>query len=254
MEILMGIKRWISRILGFDKEIEDLKLTVRKLTNELENYQHQIDYSFIPSDWKKVSDLDVVTNKTIQNGIKVQLDIRDLLNSTVYSRRWADQVIATVGDRKMGSLQEDPESLDSYFNRLVLEAANKTVTMINYRTNKSMFNVADRWNNGDCAIVTGEGDCDLSVRVFIRTLLDVLRKQKMFEYMKYVFQAIGYHGKTGHSWAIVFDPISETFKLIECTKDIAYNELPEVSDNYNMYFCLNFKNIYKLRQDWRIFL
>jgi len=237
-----------KKIKALEAEISRLKKEITKLTNQLKIYLKEIDLSFIPNSWTKVKQEDVVTNKTQQDGIALQLDIRDLFNSTVYSRTWAEQVISEVGPMR------SRESLDSYFNRLALSAANLVVLNIYYETNQSQFKVADRWNNGDTAIVTKKGDCDLSVRVFVRVLNDVLDELKMYGYKKYVFQCIGIFAKVGHSWGMVYNPVDKKFKLIECTRDERYNSLPTMPSNYDMWFCLNFKNIWYLNQNWRQFL
>lgn len=218
---------------------------IKELKEQLADKNKEIDYSFIPDNYNEVEG-DVVTDKTVQNNIPIELDIRDLFNSTVYSRRWADEVI----DEYPKYIDND----DEYFNELCLAVANKTVVRIAYKTNQSQFNVSDRWNNGDATIETLEGDCDLSVRVFVRVMNDVLDKLKMYEYKKYIFQSIGFMAGVGHSWAKVYDPVSKEFRLVEATRDTPYTELPRVSDSYDLYFCLNFKKIFKIKDDWEGFL
>jgi len=225
--------------------------TIEKLRAELNNYQKQIDYSFMPAEWKLI-DIDVTTTKTQEDGIDIKLDIRDLLNTTIYSRRHASEVISKIG------LKTDFESYDEYFNRIALAVANLIIESITYRTNQDQFNVMDRWNNGDTALETGLGDCDISSRCFVRIMNDALDYLKMFEYKKYVFQVVGYYtngkNKYGHSWAMVYNPIKKKFDLIECTLDNALTELPTDNSKYEKYFVLNFKSIFAVNNSWRIFL
>ncbi len=251
----MGFKDKLNKFLQWFYELTTAKseLLLREqriyeLENELGCYTKQINYSFIPDGWKKVEVIDVVTSKTRQDGIDLDLDIRDLLNSTVYSRRVAYEVLDFLGPRKK------EESEDLYFKNIALEVANRTIVSIEYVTNQSQFNVADKWTNGDSAIVTKKGDCDISVRAFVRVLNDCLDKIKMFEYKKYVFLAVGYFLKTGHAWGMVYDPVDSEFKLIEATKDTPLTELEKVPYNYDLWFCHNFKNIYYQNEGWKKFL
>lgn len=230
------------------KERED---RISQLTNELNNFKKQIDYSFIPIDWG-IQEGDVLTSKAMLDGIQVFYDIRDLLNTTAYSRILADNVITIVGPK------QSKESHDQYFNRLTLASANLVIKSIKYVTNKKQFNVSDRWNNGDTALVTLKGDCDLSVRCFVRILNDTLDKLKMFEYKKYVFQAVGFYRKLdkqyGHSWGVVYDPIAKSFRLVEATEDMVYKELKNIPGNYKAYFTLNFKNVWVQYNRWKQFI
>lgn len=227
------------------KRIKDLLILFIEFLDKVK----EIDYSFIPDEWNKVKG-DITTTKTMQDNIPVAWDVRDLFNSTVYSRRWADIIITLTGSKGI-------DTTDEYFNRLVLEAANYVISNIEYKSNKSQFNVSDRWNNGDTAIVTLYGDCDISVRVFVRIMLDALEKLKMYEHKKYVFQVVGLYGindRIGHSWGMVYDPVNKEFKAVECTEDTAYANLPKVPHYYNMWFCLNYKNIWFQNSSWKCFL
>ncbi len=206
----MGFLEWFKLLFNYcSRELANKEKRILELTNELNNFSEQIDYSFIPSSWEEIGD-SVTTDKTQQDGIDLEWDVRDLLNSTIYSRNLADEVIGIIDHQDLG--------YDEYFNILCLGVANLVITKIKYKTNQDQFNVSDRWNNGDCAIVSGFGDCDLSARVFVRVMNDVLDKLKMFEYKKYIFQVIGFLGNNdqyyGHSWAEVYNPIDKKFKLI----------------------------------------
>lgn len=253
-ETLIRIFEWFYHssnsqdlVLSQAKDIENLKLQLQELKAQFIMHPKVIDYSFIPDNYQEAEG-EVITNKTMQSGIALNLDIRDLFNSTIYSRRWADEVIDDTFP------VEESDSKDEYFNRLCLAVANKTLVQIEYISNKAQFNVSDRWSNGDTAIETLKGDCDLSVRVFVRVMLDVLDKLGMYEYKKYIFQSVGYMAGTGHSWAKVYDPVSKYFRLIEATKDTPYTELPRISASYDMYFCLNFRKIFWTNDSWKAFL
>lgn len=240
-----GVKLLREQIVKDQGSIFEKTERIIKLTKELDHYQNQISYSFIPENWNKVGG-SVVTTKYFQDGIKLKLDVRDLLNSTVYSRKWADDLIKII---------PESDSRDDYFVNIALITANKVITDIKYVTNKKQFNVMDRWNNGDTCIVTGVGDCDLATRVFVRVMNDILDKLKMWEYKKYVFQAVGFWMKTiGHSWGVIFNPVTKEFNIIECTYDKPYNSLKKIPKNYDMWFCLNFKKVWYMDPSWRSFL
>ncbi len=243
--MLINLLKWFYDLTKA-RERERIKDSlIVKLTNELNGFRKQIDYSFIPDGWNEVKEKEVTTNKTFLDGIQLDLDIRDLFNSTIYSRRLARDIIEK-------EIKEDNQ--DQYFNNLMLRTANLILILIKYKTNKAQFNVTDRWNNGDTALATGYGDCDLSARAFVRVANDVLDELKMYEYKKYIFQSIGFMGKVGHSWAAVYDPIDKIFKLIESTQDNPYQKLPDVPVYYDLYFCLNFKKIWWKNNRWRQFL
>jgi len=237
---------WIQRIITWFSDL--LQYKRRYLELKLNNFEAPIDYSFIPDDWDSVRADDVITGKVYDGAIQLHLDIRDLFNSTIYTRQWADAVLNEVGNMKA---EETP---DEFFNRLALSAANLTLQNINYMTNQAQFSMSDKWTNGDSAIETGKGDCDISVRVFVRTMYDVLARLNMWQYRKYVFQCVGFFSDVGHSWASVYDPVEEKFKLVECTKDQKLGELPNVPSIYKLYFCFNYSKIFYQKANWRIFL
>lgn len=246
----MKFGEWLLRFLNYPIENAELKCRILELENQIETYKHQIKYDFIPASWKEVVG-NVVTSKTQQDGIPLEWDIRDLLNSTVYSRRLAEEIIEQTP-------RDFDTTSDHHFEMLCLNTANKVIELIKYKSNQIQFGKMDVWNNGDTAIVTKQGDCDLSVRVFVRVMNDILDKLKMFEYKKLVFQAVGfYHGSDGsfgHSWAVIFLPNQKSFRVIECTLDEPYETLKPITKIYEMWFCLNFRNVWKQNNNWQRFL
>lgn len=255
MKVIELVKKLFEAFLGpgwdeFDKLKYDLLRRderIRELKNELEGFRHQIDYSFIPKDWKEFFG-PVVTKKFYMYGYSkpIPVDVRDMFNSTFLSRKWKSKVIKEVRKKDI--------NLDELFNRIVLEAVNLVRTEIEYKTNKAQFGKLDLWNNGDITLETREGDCDLKSRCFIRIVFDVLGSLKMYEYMKYVLQKVGYWSDVGHSWVEVYDPVKKKFNLVELTKKTKLSKLRKASDNYDAYASFGFKNIWYHDESWRNFL
>ena len=233
-----------SQLEATKKQLNDANINNQILLNKINGYEKQINYSFIPKEWTDIQG-PVITNKYEEAGVSIPLDIRDLLNSTVVSRQYAEFILKKL------DLAKEP---DVVFNNICLAANNVIAMVIKYKTNQAQFEKLDIWFDGDIALVTGLGDCDISARAVVRVINDCLEQLKMYEYKKYVMQVIGFIPQGGHSWAEIYNPITNKFNLIEATDEYEKKELSETPAFYNRYFLLNNKKVFKINEEWQVFL
>lgn len=245
VETSLNINRTLNSQVGeMKKQLNDANVNNVILQNKINGYEKQIDYSFIPSNWIEIQG-DVTTTKYQEANITIPIDIRDLLNSTCISKNVAQQILKQI------DLTKTP---DEQFVDICLKVNNYLAPLIKYKTNQAQFSMADVWFDGDSTYITKTGDCDLTARFYIRVINDILRQLKLYEYQKYIFLNVGFIPQGGHAWVTYYNPIKKRWDLIEATEEFIRTELQELPKYYDIYFVHNQNKIYKINENWRVFL
>ena len=271
MVFKMSIKSIIKGIFGYfkfvkelEQEIKDLNVQIEegllindmlqdeiiKLTEEYNEIMKllplETDYSMIPDDWKEIPIEQLVTDKYTYYGVKIEQALTDLLDSSYISRKVADSLIKSYKFTK-----------DTDIKYILLKVYNHFIRDISYITNNEQYGEIDQWDNGDLAIKTRKGDCDVTSRVFIRVMKDILYKLKHDFDTKYFFLCVGYltqRGKKfGHAWVQV--PVDGKWYLFELTKDGTVSSLKTANnDKYDLYFCHNNRKGWYKNINWKVFI
>ena len=233
-------------------ELDNLVLEAyKKLTTKLQLQLLELtntEFKEKPINWTEIQGDTITTkHKVFGSTLPIPIDVRDLFNSTYLTRGLAKRII------KLHKLKPT-----STFYKIVLSCQNFLNPYIKYESNMLMYGIIDMWDNGDLAIVKQTGDCDLTSRVFIRVLNDVLDILDKKELKKYNFQVIGMvtfdTEQFGHSWVEVYNPEDKKWYLIETTEDVQYSELRQLEKNYIKEFSNNIYKVYKQKEIYERFL
>lgn len=206
----------------------------------------ETDYSIIPEDWEVIIPKELlVTNKYVYYGTNIKQDLTDLVDSSYTSRKIAKNIVNQKNIDK-----------DTSVYQCVLKVYNYLITWIKYEKNQVQYGKLDQWDNGDLALVTKKGDCDLSSRAFIRVLKDVINLVGLDFETKHIFLCIGYYGsgesKFGHAWVQVY--LNSKWYLLELTREYTVSRLSTSNTKYDLYFCHNSRIGWKQNDSWQVFL
>jgi len=228
----------------FDTAVKQ-KLEIWDLKGKLKAYGIlPIDYSFLPKDWVEIPAEKLKTEKkySIYN-IYIPQALTDLLDSSLVSRRIALNFKNFVGTEE----------------QTIMEVINWCIKNIYYITNQEQFKKLDLWTNGDTALISNKGDCDISVRAAIRVLKDVIYQNRLSLSPEHIFQMYGYYvdengDKWGHSWMMIWT--SKEFRIYEMTRDNPYPSAieSEPSGSYVPWFCHNNRKGWQQQEGWEMFL
>jgi hypothetical protein len=209
---------------------------------KLENPEEK-EYPYILGTF--IKDNELVTDKYIYNGTVIKQHLTDLLDSSYTSRRIASEII-----------KKYKFTNDSDIKEVFLKTINYLIREIKYVTNKVQYGSIDIWDNGDLALVSGKGDCDLSTRATIRVLKDIIYQLKLNYDSKDLFLYAGYYVKDdesyGHAWLQFY--LNDELYLAEMTRDNIYGHLVKPDTRYIPSFCHNNRVGFEFKSDWDRFL
>jgi hypothetical protein len=247
---LKAIKTEFDNILKeysiLEKENDKLKTDIISLSNKITLLGKPVidfDYSFIKG--KEISEIKLVTEKFSYFNTNIPQHLTDLLDSSYTSRKIAKEVITNYKLKPTDSV-----------DYITLQTVNHLIKKIKYVTNEIQYGHLDQWDNGDLALISNKGDCDVSARATIRVLKDVLSfLDKDFD-VKNIFLFIGMV-KTptqtyGHGWVQIW--LNGKWVLCEMTLDTIYKTLKEPTQEYIPYFCHNNRKGFYFQDGWEMFL
>ena len=225
--------------LDLEQDVESLKEEIDDLTIK------DFNYDFIPDDWRPILPKVLVTDKFHYYGVNIRQDLTDLLDSSHMSREIAKEILRK---KKLKSSMPLKDIFLAVYNFLIIH--------IRYVKNQDQYDKLDQWDNGDLALVSKKGDCDLSARAFIRVMKDVLHYLKINYDSQNMFLVVGMYKPStkefGHAWAECY--IEENWYLFELTLESKVSRLKKRNRNYTPYFFHNNRKGWYVDSTWSMFL
>lgn len=248
------IKALKEKVSILEQNKADLSLINENLNIDLTNCVYALneaknpvpeDYSYIPETWTSIPYDFLITKKYTYNNTAIPQHLTDLLDSSYVSREYASECVLQYKFTKDTPIEE---ILKKVYNKMIYE--------IKYVTNQVQYGKIDQWDNGDLALISGKGDCDLSARAFVRVLSDVLHYIDHKFSSKKIFMFYGFFNngkeKFGHAWCQV--NVDGVWYLFELTKDSSVSSLERPNGSYEPYFCHNDRVGWYMNKNWGTFL